>query len=276
MAAKVDLIVLSYGQEEYTIRCMESIRKHTEDYRLVWLDNASSTESRQAVMEEFLKHESRLTIWPSENLGFVQGVNLAVEVLLKNKKIQAEYIGILNNDIEVTESWLDKCVGVMEKKESVGAVGPISSAASSIQGWEEVFPRINIPFSHSLHDMNTEERAKLLDKEFGDQCAEAPMGIKCPMVAFFCTIFRRKVFEEVGRLDTAYGVGYGDDDDFCRRMYQANWRVAVALGSYVFHNHRTTFSANYESEEVRSLRRKNKAIYDKKFARAQTIERSEL
>jgi len=276
MAAKVDLIVLTYGQEDYTIRCFDTILEHSSDYRLVWVDNGSSSQSRKKVMKSFLKHEKRLPIWSNENLGFVQGINLGVDMILKNQQIEAEYIGVLNNDIELTPSWLDKMTSVLDRNKSVGAVGPVSSAASSIQGWEELFKRIEVPFSDSLHDFDTNERAEIMDNKFGDQYVEAPMGISCPMIAFFCTLFRKEVFKKIGRLDTAYGVGYGDDDDFCRRMYDGGYRVAVALGSYVFHNHRTTFSANYESDVVRSIRRKNKAFYDKKFARANRIERSKL
>jgi len=276
MAAKVDIIVLSYGQEDYTIRCFDSILKNTSDYRLVWVDNGSSVHSRKKVMDAFMKHENRLPIWSKENLGFIGGINLGVEMLLKNDKTEAEFISVLNNDIEVTKGWQDKMLHVMDNAPSVGAVGPVSSAASSIQGWEDFFPRVGIPFDKPLHDMDTDERAAVLDAEFGNQYTEAPMGITCPMVAFFCTIFRKSVFEKIGLLDEAYGVGYGDDDDFCRRMYDKGYRVAVATGSYVFHNHRTTFSANFESEVVRSIRRKNKALYDRKFARAKTIERGEI
>jgi GT2 family glycosyltransferase len=276
MAAKVDLIVLTYGQEDYTIRCFDSILKNASNYRLVWVDNGSSTHSRQKVMEAFDKHEHRLPIWSDQNLGFIGGVNLGLNILLKIQKTEADFIGILNNDIEVTSGWLDKSLYVMDTVKEVGAVGPVSSAASSIQGWEDFFPRVNIPFNHDLSDLETDARAAVLDKEFGNQYTEAPMGIKCPMVAFFCTIFKKEVFEKVGLLDEAYGVGYGDDDDFCRRMYDKGYRVAVAIGSYVFHNHRTTFSANFESDVVRSIRRKNKALYDRKFARAKVIERSAL
>ena len=276
MAEKVDLIVLTYGQEDYTIRCFDSILQNTDNYRLVWLDNGSSTESRRMVMESFLNHDDRLPIWSDNNLGFVRGVNLAVDILLQIQKTKSKYIAILNNDIEVTKSWDEKMIDAMEKNDSIGAMGPVSSAESSLQGWEELFPRLNVPFSISLGGLETNERAMVLNKQFGNKYVEAPMGITCPMVAFFCTIFRKEVFEKVGRLDVAYGVGYGDDDDFCRRMYNSGWRVGVSLGSYVFHNHRTTFTANFDNEKVRSLRRKNRALYDRKFSRAKIIERGEL
>lgn len=276
MAPKVDLVVLTYGQEEYTQKCFDTILEHTEDYRLVWVDNGSFTKSRKKVMESFLKHEHKLPIWSEENLGFVHGINLALEYLTRTKKTEAEYIGILNNDIEVTQYWLTKMIKVLEENKSIGAVGPVSSAASSIQGWEYLFPNISIPFNTSLHGLETNERAKVLHEKFGDKYVEAPMGITCPMVAFFCTLFRKEVFNEVGFLDSSYGVGYGDDDDFCRRIYDCGYKVAVSIGTYVFHNHRTTFNANFQNDVIRNIRRKNKAFYDKKFAKSQRIERGQL
>ena len=60
-------------------------------------------------------------------------------------------------------------------------------------------------------------------------------------------------------------LGYGDDDDFCRRIYDNGWWVAVALGSYIFHNHRTTFKAMFSDQEIKSMKRKNMLKYDEKF-----------
>jgi GT2 family glycosyltransferase len=263
--ARTALIIPTFNQEDFTIRCFESIMRHTNDYLLVWIDNGSSHESKMKVMNSFLKHEERLSIWSSENLGFVKGINNALDILLKVRRVDCEFIAILNNDIEVTKTWLEKMISVLERDPKVSAVGPVSSAESSLQGWNRLFRSVNISHFPNLQKINTDKRARILDEVFGDKFVEAPMGRSCPMIAFFCTLFRREVFTEIGNLDPIYGLGYGDDDDLCRRIYDHGGKVSVALGAYVFHNHRTTFNAILSKEEINQIKRKNLARYDKKF-----------
>jgi GT2 family glycosyltransferase len=259
-----EIIIPTFGQEDYTVRCFDSILKHTSNYRLVWLDNESSEESRREVFPSFLKHENRLSIFNDENGGFVGGVNLALKIILEIQKSEAEYVVIMNNDTEATEGWLTRMQYVMEKEPKVYAVGPVSSAQKSLQGWDKLYNSLKIN-GPDLSNLSTDEREKILWKTFGHEYKEAPMGRACPMVAFFCTVFRTEAFKELGYLDTQYGLGYGDDDDFCRRMYDNGWWVAVALGSYIFHNHRTTFKSMFSEKEIKDIKRKNIAMYDKKF-----------
>jgi GT2 family glycosyltransferase len=70
------------------------------------------------------------------------------------------------------------------------------------------------------------------------------------MLAFFCTMFRREVFDQVGLLDVAYGVGLGDDDEYCRRAQRAGWNIALVQDLIIPHHHRTTFHTVYTPEQV--------------------------
>ena len=129
-----DIIILTYGQEDFTIKCFESILDCTQDYRLVWVDNGSSSTSRQMVMPFFLKHANRLCIWSKENLGFVKGVNLALSLTYGIHDIGAQYVVLQNNDTEVTKDWLKDLIIALESSPEVAAAGPITSTPSSWQG----------------------------------------------------------------------------------------------------------------------------------------------
>lgn len=55
------------------------------------------------------------------------------------------------------------------------------------------------------------------------------------MLAFVCVHFRRQVLEELGPLDERF-IGYGfDDDDYCRRLTIAGYRLGIAPGVMVEH-----------------------------------------
>ena len=94
---------------------------------------------------------------------------------------------------------------------------------------------------------------------------------KCNMLAFFCTVFRREVFEEVGYLDPAFKEGLGDDDDLCKRMANANMQCAVSFGTYVFHNHRTTFTSLYTPQELEEMSQDRHDIFENKHGEKATV-----
>ena len=101
------------------------------------------------------------------------------------------------------------------------------------------------------------EYSKLLYKTFGSRYID--VGI-LPL-SFFCCAFRRSIFDEVGKLDENFGIGLGDDDDFCCRLRYYNYKLALALGTFVYHYHRTTFKATQLN--IDALRRKNVKIIKK-------------
>ena len=62
----VDIIAPTYGQEQHTRKCFSSLADHTRDYRLIWVDNGSSEESRRSVQPIFERSEYRLPLWMGE------------------------------------------------------------------------------------------------------------------------------------------------------------------------------------------------------------------
>jgi hypothetical protein len=42
-------------------------------------------------------------------------------------------------------------------------------------------------------------------------------------------------------LSEDYGLGYGEDDDYCIRMRQAGWKLGIANDAWVDHDHHATY-----------------------------------
>jgi GT2 family glycosyltransferase len=74
----------------------------------------------------------------------------------------------------------------------------------------------------------------------------------------------RRVLETVGELDEAFGIGFFEDDDYCRRVEQAGFRVACAEDVFV-HHHLSASFAKMQSEEKRELFERNKRTYEAKW-----------
>jgi GT2 family glycosyltransferase len=263
---KADVIVLTYGNEDLTLRCFRSLRKCTTGYRLIWLDNGSGPKSIDKVLPEARANPGMVPIWLPQNVGFVKGTNIALKILLEVFNTDAEYIVMLNNDVEVTEGWLDRMRRVFERDIRVKAVGPITSECKSWQSYihaRKMLPVFQIP--QGFERLGTGERAIKLDYCYGELAA------KCKMLAFFCTVFKTEVFQELGYLDEAFGIGYGDDDDLCKRLRDAKMELAVSLGTYVFHNHQSTFKKMFTPEQIEKLKQERHKTFQEKHGEAATI-----
>ena len=92
------------------------------------------------------------------------------------------------------------------------------------------------------------------------------MGELFPLrtAAFFCVAMRREVFEAVGDLDEAFGIGFFEDDDYCRRIEAKGWRIACAEDVFVHHHLSGTFN-KVPSAARQALFERNKAIYEAKW-----------
>ena len=87
-----DIIIAHYGTGHLTdlcLQCLESIRLHSADYRMIFVDNASPEFSS---LESELEWHPHKLIRNTSNLGFVKAVNLGLMMST------APYVVLMNND----------------------------------------------------------------------------------------------------------------------------------------------------------------------------------
>jgi hypothetical protein len=65
-----------------------------------------------------------------------------------------------------------------------------------------------------------------------------------PKLSGFCLLMTRAVYQAVGGLDTAFGLGFFDDDDLALRARRAGFELAVARDLFVHHFGSRTFAGN--------------------------------
>lgn len=220
----VDIIVPVFNQVDATLTCLESVRYYSRNYTLILIDNGSLKENFNLLEEELEKHSQIKLIRNYRNLGFVKAINQGLSIS------SAPYVVLLNNDTEVTKNWLEKLYQPFLENHQIAAVGPITNAEGCWQGTHPV-------------------------KDSWMMCS------KTTMLAFFCVMLKKEAVDKVGLLDESFGVGFADDDDYCRRLHLANYRIALAENCFIYHAHRSTFNLLYSNSEIDKMIESNLSIF---------------
>ena len=113
---KVAVIILNYNGFKYLPALLGSIFSYLPrnvEQELIVVDNNSTDNSVEYLKNEFSQIKLILN---EENLGFAEGNNMGIKYAMQNN---FDYVMLLNQDIRVTQGYLDKLVEVYEEKEKL-------------------------------------------------------------------------------------------------------------------------------------------------------------
>jgi GT2 family glycosyltransferase len=194
-----------------------SLSPETEIYLA---DNGSTDGSADWVAENF--KEVRL-IRLDRNYGFAGGYNIII------KKLDAEYIVLINSDIEVTKGWLQPLVSFMHENPDAAACQPKILSYSQKDYFEHAgaaggfIDKYGYPFC----------RGRILN------VAEKDEGQYNDKVDIFwssgaCMIVRADAWRKCGGFDEDF-FAHMEEIDLCWRFCKAGYRMGFVPGSVVYH-----------------------------------------
>ncbi len=222
------LICVTRNQADLLKITVESILRFTpeQEYDLYVIDNAS-TDGTHEVLSSF-RQEHLVHVRNNRNLNWVKGVNQGLDLTRGYRQV-----ALLNSDIEVGPGWLTRMLAIMEEHPQVGAVGPLTSTARDWQFYDNVrhhHPALNLPALQNIDRNDVQSMQSAIS-----DCHWGFLGDR-GMLAFFCTLIRRSVIDEIGYLDEDFNdLFLGDDDDFCSRLIASGHLVALNTNTYVAH-----------------------------------------
>lgn len=127
----VGIVILNWNTYSDTANCLTSLDEITyENMFVVVVDNGSEDGSGERLANEFDWCEFRFN---GENLGFSGGCNVGIEYALDEG---ADYVLLLNNDIEVSPNFLNPLVDTAERHDRVAAVGGVIYDGNSEEIWD--------------------------------------------------------------------------------------------------------------------------------------------
>lgn len=121
---KISVVILNWNGCDMLRSFLPSVLCHSDrdDVEVCVADNGSTDSSVAMLRDDFPM--VRLILL-EENHGFAEGYNLALQ------KVDAEYVVLLNSDVEVTENWLEPLVSYMDAHPEVAACQP------KIRSWRQ-------------------------------------------------------------------------------------------------------------------------------------------
>jgi GT2 family glycosyltransferase/glycosyltransferase involved in cell wall biosynthesis len=215
----IDVIVPVYNAAEDLRRCLEAVLEHTTgDYRLVVLDDASTDPQVGVQLRELEQRAlARVTVLRHErNLGFTKTAN-------QGMALSRADVVLLNSDAIPGPGWLDALRRCAASDPSIGTITPFSNNAEIAS-----FPRF-------CEDNPVGDDAAAHAIAGALRAAAVPSYPELPTGVGFCLYIRRTLIDAIGTFDTAFGAGYGEENDFCLRAVQAGWRNVLADDAYVRH-----------------------------------------
>ena len=222
MAKRVAVIILNWNGEKLLREFLPSVVKNTNTDlgRVVVVDNHSTDGSWICLEQEFPDVERVLF---EDNFGFAGGYNRAIEM------IEAEYVVLLNSDVEVAPGWLEPLVAVLDRDERVAAVQPKILAYRDKKKFEYAgaaggyIDYLGFPFCRG-RVMDTTEQD---DGQYDDE-----VDVFWATGASLC--IRRDVYRATGGLDEAF-FAHLEEIDLCWRLKNGGYTLKVVPSSVVYH-----------------------------------------
>lgn len=222
MVKRVAIIILNWNGEKLLREFLPSVVKNTNADlgRVVVVDNHSTDGSWRCLEQEFPDVERVLF---EENFGFAGGYNRAIEM------IEAEYVVLLNSDVEVAPGWLEPLVAVLDRDEKVAAVQPKILAYRDKNKFEYAgaaggyIDYLGFPFCRGRVMDTTEQDYGQYDDE---------VDVFWATGASLC--IRRDVYRAVGGLDEAF-FAHMEEIDLCWRLKNGGYTLKVVPSSVVYH-----------------------------------------
>lgn len=243
---KVSVIVVTYNNLDLTKACLASLDEFSNytPLEIIVVDNASSDGSREFLNEWIAATPNRQLILNEENKGFAAANNQGLAIA------SGEYLVLLNNDTYVTPGWARTLLNHLRRDNSIGLIGPVTNNIGNEA-------KINIAYKgmdEMLHASASYTRRHI--------------GKTLPLrtAAFFCVMMPRDVYQRVGQLDEAFGRGFFEDDDYCRRVEQLGLRIVCAEDVFIHHYLSASFK-KMKSQERQALFEQNKVVYEAKWGK---------
>lgn len=230
LTAPVSIVVPVYGGKRFLTPLVHALLETVEPrHHIVFVDDGNPDRSITAFLVGLgVSHDHVTILSKPHNEGYLKAVVDGVEAATR---LNPEgHVVLLNTDVEVPAGWLERLVGPIERTPSIASTTPFTNAGT-ICGFPAM-PEDNAPFL----DAPVGE----IDAAFAAFAGVTPVEV--PTGVGFCMALNRKALNCIGFFDqAAFGRGYGEEVDWCRRALRHGFTNVIVPNLYVHHRHGGSF-----------------------------------
>ena len=218
---KVAVVILNWNGKHFLQKYLPSVlRGSYKNATIFVVDNASTDDS---VIFLTSTYPSINIIKHTKNNGFAKGYNLAL------KNIDADYFVLLNSDVEVTETWIDPIIKLMEADKTIGACQPkilnekqktYFEYSGACGGWID---KHGYPFA----------RGRILE-QIEQDLGQYNNACPCFWASGAALFVRAITFKKLNGLDE-YFFAHQEEIDLCWRMQLSGYKIYVEPKSIIYH-----------------------------------------
>lgn len=222
MNKKVSVVILNWNGCDMLRSFLPSVVRHSggDEVEICVADNGSTDQSVAMLRQEF---PSVRLIVLEENNGFADGYNLALQ------QVEAEYVVLLNSDVEVTEGWLQPQVDYLDAHPEVAACQPKIRAWRQKETFEYAgaaggfIDRYGYPFCRG-------RILSVVERDNGQYDSVVPVFWATGAALFI----RLKEYREAGGLDGRF-FAHMEEIDLCWRLRARGKTIVCLPQSVVYH-----------------------------------------
>ena len=223
----ISVIIVNWNTKTLLLDCVASLYQTTREAKMeiIVVDNASTDGSVDAMRQSFPQVK---IIENLQNFGFAKANNIGI------RKAQGRYICLVNSDVKALDGVLDNMHTYMEKHSSVGALAPkIYGGDMQIQKNCREFPNLRNIFCEEFFLNRLFPRASVFrGRDMIDCNYDVEMEVEVLSGCFM--MVRREAIDRVGLLDERFFF-YSEDMDWCKRIYDADWKLIHYPGAEIIH-----------------------------------------
>lgn len=219
---KVAVVILSWNGKKYLEQFLPSVVQFTTPglCEIIVADNCSTDGS-----VEFVKtyYPNIRLIQNIRNGGYAGGYNDAL------KQVNSKYFVLLNQDVEVTENWVEKVIDVMEVDEQIAAAQPKLRAFHNREYFEYAggsggfLDNMSYAFCRGRLFETIEK-----DEQQYDDVTEIFWASGA------CLFVRSDVYVKAGGLDEDF-FAHQEEIDLCWRINSMNYKIICVPQSVIYH-----------------------------------------
>ena len=196
---KIAFVILTKNSGRTLDKCLDAVARLRSEFELeVIIVDGGSTDNTLDIVEKYRGAlDIKVLYDDGRGLGYARDIGWRAS--------SAEYVVMLDSDVIVNRDFLREAVRVLRSDEELGAVAAKLKPISLDRGWLGKFQEKNLAIY--LHHL------------------DPPYPAKAVALHTACTVFKRRVLEEIGGFDPYFDLAK-EDSDVSYRIRKAGYKLS--------------------------------------------------